>query len=163
MEGIIFGEIILGDNGIKYVSISNIPNITLSPVLIKNWNINSLNIVPNEKLMVILDNFKKELIEAVYRNKKIFLSKKKNIIEELYCNPCKSTPIGNILTIGTKDPILPGSIVSGDLVISGLWVNSKSWGPCIGIENISTKNISGMEWNGMNNFIDSESDSEIDY
>ena len=75
MEGIIFGEIILGDNGIKYVSISNIPNITLSPVLIKNWNINSLNIVPNEKLMVILDNFKKELIEAVYRNKKIFLSK----------------------------------------------------------------------------------------
>ena len=152
---------------IKYVNIPDIPNIPLfPPVLINGSTTDSLSITPSVKLMEVLDNLKKELIDAVYQNKKIFGQRSKNNIEELYCNPCKNTPTGNILVLNTKNiPNIAESTntISGYLVVSGIWVSKKSWGPCIGIENIGIENIGNIS--SITNFIDSDSEpeSEINY
>jgi hypothetical protein len=108
-------------------------NIILGEVVTKNGNkYCNINLILRNKEVI---NFKKEIIKVVHANsKRIFgIQKTINIIEDLYCNS---------IGINTNNT---------NIHITGLWFANKSWGTYF--DYIITHT---------NDFIDSDSDSELD-
>jgi len=103
-------------------------------------------------LIAELDDLKKEIIKIVYSNN--FFGKYRSLIslEEFYCNPYKES--GNYLKVFNNN-LIPGTTITGNIQIIGIWYTAKSFGVYCKLENY---HIIKNEYN----FIEDESDSDIE-
>jgi len=110
-------------------------------------------ILKNTHLSNDFDDLKKRMIDIIKFDRKYGSIRTDICLEEFYCNPNKQDKYLRLFSEYSEFP--EGTIIRGTIQVLGIWFSKKSYGPyckLINYEVVKDKY----------NFIDSESDEEIE-